>query len=106
MRQLLKKVTEHPFIAERPAVRQFFKFGVVGALNTVLDYVLFTVMVVYGHVFYLAANAISFSIALVNSYILNRKWTFRSQRQDWKGEGVRYAIVYLIGLGLSELILF
>ena len=106
MRRFCDSVSNHPLIAKRPAVRQFFKFGLVGALNTVLDYLIFTVLFTWGHVFYLIANVISFSVAVINSYILNRRWTYRSAHPNWKGEGLKYLIVYTIGLGISELLLF
>lgn len=106
MRRLLNSVAQHPYIAERPMVRQFFKFGLVGALNTVLDYTLFTLLFSWAHVYYLVANGISFSVAVINSYILNRRWTYRSQHPNWRGEGLKYLTVYVIGLGISEALLF
>ncbi len=93
-------------ISERPMVKQFVKFGLVGLLNTTIDYTLFTAFFYVIHIHYLLANAMSFSIAVTNSYILNRRWTFRSDNPAWRTEAAKFLIVNIIGLGLSELLLF
>lgn len=97
--------TEHPIIRERPMVRQFMKFGIVGAMNTLIDYAIFSALVYGAHVHFLLANALSFSIAVTNSYILNRRWTFRSDNPNKTTEAAKFLAVNLIGLGMSELLL-
>lgn len=106
MPNLLSTILEHPLIAHRPHLRQFLKFSVVGVISTLLDYGVFALLSSLIHVPYLLANILSFSLAVMNSYYLNRRWTYRSQHPNWKGEGLKYLIVYIIGLGISEFILF
>ncbi len=106
MRRLISSVGRHPLIAERPLVKQFLKFGLLGALNTFIDYALFSVFTSFLGIHYLLANIFSFSIAVTNSFVLNRRWTFQSRHPGWQGEAVKYLTVYVIGLGLSELILY
>lgn len=106
MKRIISSIGNHPFIAERPMVKQFMKFGMVGVLNTSIDFALFTVFYSLLHVHYLLANVISFCIAVTNSYILNRRWTFRSDNPAWRTEAIKFLIVNLISLGLSEILLF
>lgn len=106
MKKIIAHVNNHPLIANRPMIRQFIKFGLVGAMNTVIDYALFTTFFYLLNVHYLAANAMSFTIAVTNSYVLNRRWTFRSDNPNWRTEAVKFVVVNIIGLGLSEMILF
>lgn len=105
MRQLFSKISNHPYVAERPIVKQALKFGLVGAMNTAIDYMIFSSLVYLVHVHYLMANALSFSIAVTNSYVLNRRWTFRSDNPQWRSEAAKFLVVNLIALGLSELLL-
>lgn len=106
MNNIISSAKNHPFIAERPMVRQFIKFGLVGFLNTLIDYILFTAFFYLLDIHYLYANAMSFTIAVTNSYLLNRRWTFRSDNPNWRAEAAKFLTVNIIGLGLSEIILF
>jgi putative flippase GtrA len=64
---------------------RILKFCLVGALNTVVDYVLLNVLIVVfavGSAFPLAlCNVASFVGANLNSYLLNKKWTFENTQQ-------------------------
>jgi putative flippase GtrA len=75
-------------------MNQFARFLVVGGLNTVWGYVL-----IFGFMFLLGwspelSNVAGYSIGLVTSYLLNRRFTFRS-RNPMRGEMVRFALVFL-----------
>ncbi len=106
MKEILSRMTQHPFIAERPMVKQFMKFGIVGVINTLIDFTLYSILYSIFHVYYLYANIGSFSIAVTNSYILNRRWTFRSDNPAWRSEAAKFLIINLIGLALSEALLY
>jgi putative flippase GtrA len=53
------------------------RFSVVGAMNTLIDLVVFLALVWWLAVPVVPANLLAFGVALANSYILNRSWTFR-----------------------------
>jgi len=63
----------------RESLRQFFRLGMVGGMNTVVDFGIFNVLL-----FLLpderwepsAAVTISYIAATAFSYVLNRRWTF------------------------------
>ena len=60
----------------RAAAKQPVRFGLVGILNTAVDYFLFLILV--GLIGLPAlSNVISYSCGALVSYILNRNWTFQ-----------------------------
>ncbi len=103
---MLRRLADHPLAQRFPIVRQFTKFALVGLLNTLIDYAVFAGLVFAVHIHYLVANIISFSLAATNSYLLNRRWTFRSRNPAWRNEAVKFFIIIILGLGLNEVILF
>jgi putative flippase GtrA len=89
-------------VASRRGVRQFVKFGLVGASGFVVNLIVFTLLqkVVPGHARPLEYDVI-FSIAFlsggVSNYYLNRIWTFRSTRHAVR-EGAQFLSVSVIAL--------
>jgi putative flippase GtrA len=75
-----------------PVVRQFLKYGVVGASNTILTFVIYSALVLL-HVDYLAALVFGYFVGSLNSYILNRRWTFRAGHLAHTVAGTRFAVV-------------
>ena len=53
---------------------------------------------------YLLASALAFALGALNSYVLNRRWTFRSRGRRGP-ELLRFAVVQCIGLGLDVVLL-
>jgi putative flippase GtrA len=59
-------------------VHEFAKFGVVGAVNYVIDVAIFNALVTGSlHHRPLTAKAISTAVAATSSYFMNRHWTWR-----------------------------
>ena len=56
---------------------QFVKFSIVGVLNTSIHYCSFYLLFHYLGVYYLLASAIGYTLGLINSFLLNKSWTFR-----------------------------
>jgi len=88
-----------------PLVRQFVKYGVVGASNTVLTFIVYTVLVTLG-VLYLVAVVIGYAVGSLNSYILNRHWTFRARDIAHTTAGTRFAVVQVAAIGANVLLLW
>lgn len=80
---------------------QFIKFGLVGVLNTALHYTVFYILYSFIGLNYLLASAIGYAAGLINSYILNRNWTFKSYDTDRKREFARFAWVNLLSMGVN-----
>lgn len=77
------------------------RFGLVGVLNTLVDYVVFIGLTIVfriplSHVW--LAKYPSSVIAMINSYILNRRWVFRSQEPDLVAESLRFFSTTIVGV--------
>src|SRR5271165_2940258 len=80
-----------------PAFVQFVKFGIVGVSNTLLTFVVYTVLLKGFGVWYLAASAAGFIVGATNGFLLNRRWTFRGHIGDALTP-VRWMVVQGCGL--------
>ncbi len=67
---------------------QVIKFGLVGVLNTALDYGLFYVFFSFLNLDKNLAQILATAGAMTNSYLVNRYWTFQ------KSGGVRYGEIW------------
>ncbi len=89
-------------ITQRRGLRQFVKFGIVGASGFVVNLIVFTAAqrIVPNHSGALQYNVI-YSIAFlsggVSNYFLNRAWTFRSKAGVHK-EGLSFMAVSVLAL--------
>jgi putative flippase GtrA len=81
---------------------RFFKFGAVGVVNTAITFVVFNLVVLGLDASAVVGNLVGYSVGFANSFWLNRRWTF-GDRPDLPVRRTmgRFAIVYLLSLGLS-----
>jgi putative flippase GtrA len=86
-------------------VRQFVKYGVVGASNTILQFVIFSVLVTIG-VHYLIAVVLGYLVGALNSYVLNRRWTFRAHDVAHTTAGSRFALVTACAIAANVALLY
>jgi putative flippase GtrA len=86
-------------------VVQFVKFGIVGVSNTLLTFIVYTLLLKVFGVWYLAASAVGFMVGATNGFLLNRRWTFSEHVGD-SLTPVRWAIVQGGGLAINEGLLF
>jgi putative flippase GtrA len=88
-----------------PLLLQFMKFGIVGVSNTLLTFLVYTLLLKVFGVWYLLASAIGFGVGAVNGFLLNRRWTFRGHVGDARTP-LRWTLVQSSGLGLNEALLY
>jgi len=82
----------------QPAVViQFIKYGLVGASNTIITFVTYTVCVSLG-VAYLAALIVGYIPGALNSYLLNRYWTFHAGHLSHAHSGTRFFVVQVAAI--------
>ena len=87
----------------RALLGQLVRFGVVGCSNTALSWCVYALLVRSGmHVLF--ASAVAWTFGALNSFVLNRRWTFRS-RGRWTPELLRFAAVQCAGLVMNLLLL-
>ena len=92
----------------KETIIQFVKFGLVGAINTVLSLVIYWICI-WGEIHYLVANAIGFFITVTLSYVLNNIFTFRGdEKAEWALKGLCkvYISYSLTGLLLNSFLLW
>ncbi len=94
----------------RRSVRQLGKFLVVGFFNAGLDWLIFFVLKLplqpYGQAGKQLAKGGSFLVSGTSSYILNRRWTFRSTDARVARQATKFFIVAFIGLVLNNSIFY
>jgi putative flippase GtrA len=80
---------------------QFIKFAIVGVLNSAIQYLVFLFLFSLTGSPYLLASIIGYLAGMINSYILNRRWTFGSRNQKLFTELSRFVAVNLVSLGVN-----
>ena len=94
--------------------KQAGKFAVVGILNTTIDYLVLNLLVFFGFtaVFvilgqkFLVANLISVFVAMINSFILNKQWTFQSKGGNIYIQILKFVLITAIGMFVVHQIVF
>jgi putative flippase GtrA len=85
---------------------QFVKYGLVGASNTLITLATYALCVKLLGVPYLVSLPIGYALGGVNSYLLNRHWTFRAGHLSHAHSGTRFAIVQVGAILANELALY
>lgn len=86
-------------------IAQFVKFNLVGIINTAVDFVIFTLLTFSG-LHHLISQIISYSCGMVNSYLLNKSWTFKHKKKSSGREAVKFIVVNIIALSIALLFLY
>lgn len=97
-------------------VIQIIKFGIVGLSNTAVTAAALFILISLLKVDPLVANPIGYTLGLINSFVFNKFWTFKSSSHPLR-EALLFLIVfaisftpqfflyrYLLSIGYSELI--
>ena len=88
-------------------ILQLFKFAAVGCVNTFIDWaVYFAVLKIFPSesiFFYSIAKGFSYFCGILNSFFLNRCWTFKTDQDEHEGgRFLRFAVVNAVGLGINS----
>lgn len=84
-------------------IRQFARFVFVGGINTAVDLAVLNVLI-WGFdagrdgALFAAFKTLAFSVAVANSYVLNKIWTFDAKDKKVEGTLTPFLLVSLIGL--------
>ena len=88
-------------------IKQFFKFGIVGAICFVIDYGIMVLLTELFHCPYLISCGISFTVSVVVNYLLSMRFVFKAKEDMNKvAEFVIFVLLSVIGLGLTELLIW
>jgi len=93
-----------------PAVKQNFRslilFSLVGLSNTLIDYLVFFLLYHWFSDYYLAVQAVSYWCGTINSYLLNKYWTFQKRNVPSRAEILKFITVNTLALSVSSLSLY
>ncbi len=79
-------------------ISQLMKFSLVGVINTLIHYALFYLFYSLFGVYHLVASTLGFIAAVINSFLLNKYWTFRSSSPQLATQFLRFFSVSLAAL--------
>jgi putative flippase GtrA len=91
-------------------IRQVLRFGLVGGLNTLVDLLILNILLLLfptsSTPMILTYSALAYSLGAVNSFLLNKYWTFGYRKRTTWREVVRFIVTTLCGVGWSSIILW
>ena len=76
-------------------IRQFIKYGLVGVLNTILTISIIFIFMKLLNASYIISNAVGYLFGFINSFILNKIWTFKSKKSIGK-ESFYFILIFII----------
>lgn len=85
--------------------RSFWRFAVVGCCNTAVDFIVFTILRAIFNVNYLYCQGAAFIAGILNSFILNKAWTFESKTSRFESSRQlgKFVFINLVSLAVSLL---
>ncbi len=85
--------------------KRFIRFAIVGISGAVVDFGIFNLLASWLGVQSSIAQAISFTLAVINNFIWNRVWTYPETRGSSPVKQLaQFGIVNVIGLGIRTLL--
>ncbi len=104
---MIKHTDNHPLtnteLAKQRATTQFIKYAVVGVINTLVTLIVIFVCKSLLGVPEILSNALGYIAGVVNSFLWNKTWVFRSKK-SFRREAVKFAIgfglCYVLQLGV------
>lgn len=88
-------------------IKQLLKFGVVGVIAFVIDYLVLFICTEFLGIYYLISSLISFSVSTVFNYIASVRWVFDvNQERKRRKNFVLFIVFSIVGLGLNQLIMW
>ncbi|MCM3601500.1 GtrA family protein [Robertmurraya korlensis] len=84
---------------------EFIKFSFVGAINTVVDFGVFSLLLTNGCPI-LLSQILSYGCGMLNSFIMNRSWTFKeNKRMENNSEPLKYVVANVATLILVSVLI-
>ena len=96
------------YVDSKVDIKRFFKFGITGVLNTIIDLLTYTLCIEIFKITPEISQIFAYTTATVNSYLVNKNWTFRNKKSKnynkySKSEIFRFVLVNTISMTLSAL---
>lgn len=89
----------------KPEITRLIKFNIVGVMNTVIDFIIFFLCVSLFKMVIVPAQIIAYSMGIINSYFMNRFWTFQIKKKQTRKEFILFVVINLFSLILSTVLI-
>lgn len=85
--------------------RSYWRFALVGCSNTAVDFGIFALLHAAFQLNYILCQVAAFAAGILNSFVLNKVWTFESKTAhlDTSVQLFKFVVVNLVSLGVSLL---
>jgi putative flippase GtrA len=94
------------YAQHRREIIRFVKFGTVGTIGALVDFTVLNLAHKALGLPLVAANTLSFSLAVLSNFTWNRLWTFpESRARPIRSQLLQFALVNIVGLVINTLIL-
>lgn len=87
------------------STKQLIRFGIVGVINTIITISIIFILSNIYNVYYIISNGVGYIAGFINSFLMNKFWTFQSKGNVLK-ESYWFIIVFFISYGIQLLILY
>jgi putative flippase GtrA len=84
--------------------KEFILFSLVGVSNTVINFIVYTILVSFSMP-YLLANVIGYGVGMINSYLLNKYFVFQKKQRD-SSEFLKFVLVNIITVIVHSILLY
>lgn len=103
-----KKFLDEKIFLKYPTLKKMTKFGIVGFWGTLIDMGVLNFLVIFLLFNVYFSASISFVVAVINNFLLNKYWTFSGykQKNSVKKQFVQFFTVSLIALGLNLIVMY
>lgn len=86
-------------VIKKKELARFIRFGIVGTIGSIVDFGFLNLFTLVFNVPFLVSSVISFSLAVINNFILNRIWTFPGSRKEpIVNQLLQFGLVSVVGL--------
>ena len=91
----------------RKVIDEFFKFGLIGILGTLVNLFILYVFTEFAGIFYLISAIIAFFVAATHNFILNKIWTFKEKiNYLFTKKYIQFLIVSISSLVINLIFLY
>jgi len=86
-------------LKKKKEFKRFIRFGIVGVIGSIVDFGFLNLFTLVFKLPFILSSILSFSLAVVNNFVLNRIWTFPGSRKDpILNQLIQFGLVSVVGL--------
>ncbi len=87
-------------------IKKFIKFAITGGMNTLVDLAVFTALSALTGINVYVVQVISYTAGMLNSYTVNRSWTFKTDEGYLSPQLIKFAIANICVMAISLIIIY